>query len=119
MNNNGRNQTYFDSLVTDKNMQFIKVIIPFMDKKLGGFLGVYIKFMELQNAMHYIKAPIVVCNADASEGPPSLMDEFMNLMDDETRENLEMMMTLFSSMGDFSSEGQDISDYMENLKNLF
>lgn len=42
-------QTKFDSMVTNQTMQLVKAIIPYIDNNLATVLGVYIKFIELEN----------------------------------------------------------------------
>ena len=49
MENNRFMQTKFDSMVTNQTMQLVKAIIPYIDNNLATVLGVYIKFIELEN----------------------------------------------------------------------
>ena len=43
-------QTKFDSMITNRTMQLVKAIIPYINNNFGTFIGIYIKFIELQNA---------------------------------------------------------------------
>ena len=50
MDNQQFKQTKFDSMVTNKTMQLIKAVIPYIDNNMGTMIGMLIKLKELQNA---------------------------------------------------------------------
>lgn len=47
MDNQQFKQTKFDSMVTNKTMQLIKAVIPYIDNNMGTMIGMLIKLKEL------------------------------------------------------------------------
>lgn len=115
MDKNQMKQTKFDSMVTTPTMQLVKAVIPYIDNPIGTYLGMFIKFIELQNAaMINSNETIAAMNADKHKGMENLMEDIMDFMGDETREtfeNMKSMMEMMESMNDM--------DMNEDMMNAF
>lgn len=45
-------QTKFDSMVTNRNMQLVKAVLPYINSPLCNYLGFIIKYQELINVLN-------------------------------------------------------------------
>ena len=62
-------QTKNDSLVTNRTMQLVKAVIPYINNDAGTLIGMLIKFQELQNAARINNnVAIAAMNADKHKG---------------------------------------------------
>lgn len=62
----------FDALYTTNQMQKLKVLLPYLEPSMQKHLAVYIKYMELQYTMNYVKKHTVTlcgCGLSQSEKP--------------------------------------------------
>ena len=50
MDNANMKQTLYDSMLTNRNLQILKAVLPYIDYDTGKSLGIYIKFQELKNS---------------------------------------------------------------------
>lgn len=114
MGNDELKQTKFDSMVTNKNMQLVKTIIPYIDNSFGNYLGVFIKMQELKNAAHIRTHPNVCATNADKPGMEQLLDELKDFMSNEELENIDMMMSVMEMMNMNDSEKQDMmNSYMD------
>lgn len=113
MDKNQMKQTKFDSMVTTPTMQLVKAVIPYIDNPVGKYLGMFIKFQELQNAARINNnVSIAAMNADKHRGMESMMEDIMDFMSDDTREtfeNIKSMMEMMETMN-----GMDMDEDMMN-----
>ena len=56
MDNANMKQTLFDSMLTNRNLQILKAVLPYIDYDTGKSLGIYIKFQELK--IHFLLTPV-------------------------------------------------------------
>ena len=49
------NVTAFDALYTTNQIQKLKVLLPYIEPSMQKNMAVYIKYMELQYTMHYVR----------------------------------------------------------------
>lgn len=125
MKNTNTKLTYFDTLVTSRNLQLAKAVIPYIGKKEGGLLAVYVKFMELQNAMNYANSP-KLCGSHAVdeadkpfEGSSGIFNELKDFLDDDLANTFEMMMSLMEMMNENPEAKDDmLSGYMDMFKDM-
>ena len=83
-------QTKYDSLVTNRTMQLVKAVIPYINNDAGTLIGMLIKFQELQNAARINNnVAIAAMNADKHKGMESMLDDIKDFLDDDNREMLE------------------------------
>lgn len=114
MENNRFMQTKFDSMVTNQTMQLVKAIIPYIDNNLATVLGVYIKFIELENTFRVNQnVSIAAMNAN-HKGLESMLEDIKEFLNDGDKETLETLMTVMEMMNMDDGAKQDIlSGYMD------
>lgn len=114
MENNRFMQTKFDSMVTNQTMQLVKAIIPYIDNNLATVLGVYIKFIELENTFRVNQnVSIAAMNAN-HKGLESMIEDIKEFLNDGDKETLETLMTVMEMMNMDDGAKQDIlSGYMD------
>ena len=109
MENNRFMQTKFDSMVTNQTMQLVKAIIPYIDNNLATVLGVYIKFIELENTFRVNQNVSI-----AAKGLESMLEDIKEFLNDGDKETLETLMTVMEMMNMDDGAKQDIlSGYMD------
>lgn len=47
--------TPLDLAVTDKNLQALKLLLPYVPSEIQPMLGIYVKFAEFQNTLSYFR----------------------------------------------------------------
>lgn len=120
--------TPFDTLVTSPELQMIKLMLPYIPLSYQRSMAFYIKFTELQNAIHYfglfshinspqffgkeLTSPLDILN---DLGPYMGMDKDTIDMILSAMNMMEMMQGM--DMPDMSSMG-DMSDMM-SMMNMF
>lgn len=113
MDKNQMKQTKFDSMVTTPTMQLVKAVIPYIDDPVGRYLGMFIKFKELQNAaMINNNISIAAMNADKHIGMESMLDDIMDFLGDDTRETFENIKNMVEMME--AMNGMDMNEDMMN-----
>ena len=105
-------QTKFDSMVSNKQMQLIKAVIPYINNNAGNYIGMYIKFIELQNTINLFK---YIQNTDKPPEITEMLDDICDFLDDNEKETLETIKMMFELMSstDFNTE-----DFMNNYMNM-
>ena len=92
-------QTKYDSLVTNRTMQLVKAVIPYINNDAGTLIGMLIKFQELQNAARINNnVAIAAMNADKHKGMENMLDDIKDFLDDDNREMLENIMSMIEMM---------------------
>ncbi len=92
-------QTKYDSLVTNRTMQLVKAVIPYINNDAGTLIGMLIKFQELQNAARINNnVAIAAMNADKHKGMENMLDDIKDFLDDDNREMLENIMSMMEMM---------------------
>ena len=103
-------QTKYDSLVTNRTMQLVKAVIPYINNDAGTLIGMLIKFQELQNAARINNnVAIAAMNADKHKGMESMLDDIKDFLDDDNREMLENIMSIMEMM---SMDENAMNDFM-------
>lgn len=101
-------QTKFDSILTDKQMQLMKAVIPYIDNDIGLMLGLYIKVLEMQR----LQTNFYLLNSDFNL--TSMLDDLMEFMDEADKETFETMKMMFEFMSESDNE-----DILNNCMNMF
>lgn len=106
-------QTKYDSLVTNRTMQLVKAVIPYINNDAGTLIGMLIKFQELQNAARINNnVAIAAMNADKHKGMESMLDDIKDFLDDDNREMLENIMSIMEMM---SMDENAMNDFMDSF----
>ena len=114
MENNRIMQTKFDSMVTNQTMQLVKAIIPYIDNTLATVLGVYIKFIELENTFRVNQIVAIAAMKANHKGLESMIEDIKEFLNDGDKETLETLMTVMEMMNMDDGAKQDIlSGYMD------
>ena len=117
MDKNQMKQTKFDSMVTNPTMQLVKAVIPYIDNPIGTYLGIFIKFRELQNAaIINNNVSIAAMNADKHRGMENMLEDILDFMDDDMRETFESLKGMMDMME--TMNGMDTVSYT-HLRFLF
>ncbi len=121
--------TPFDQLLSTQNLQLLKLFIPYMPLENQRFLGVYVKFTELQHTIHFFQTqqkPIGKQNVNEKSDSildilqdirPYLPEQFSETLDNFI--NMMNMMDLFRSFQDMQdSDGDAGFNPMDMMKNM-
>ena len=97
-----------------KQMQLVKAIIPYIDNNLATVLGVYIKFIELENTFR-VNQNVSIATMNANhKGLESMLEDIKEFLNDGDKETLETLMTVMEMMNMDDGAKQDIlSGYMD------
>lgn len=116
-------QTKFDSMVTNKTMQLVKAVIPYIDYNYRNSIGVFIKFQELQNAVNLkYQNNVSAMNHEDSDGADNfsmMFDDIKEYLSDENREAMETFMMMMEMMNDMNMDEDTKNGFMENYMNMF
>lgn len=118
MENEQLKQTKFDSMVTSKNMQLVKAVIPYINNSLGNYIGMYIKFKELQNAARInSNVAISAMNCDKhNSNMENMLEDIKDFLSDDQRETIDTMMTMMEMM---NMDDDAKQDFMGSYMNMF
>lgn len=110
-------QTKFDSMVTNKTMQLVKAVIPYIDNRLGNYIGMYIKFKELQNASRInSNVTVAAMNADKHPGMEEMLEDIKEFLSEEERETIDTIMSMMEMM---NMDDETKQDFMGNYMDMF
>lgn len=122
MENQQFKQTKFDSMVTNRQMQLVKAVIPYIDNRLGNYIGMFVKLQELQNSLQINSSVAVsVMNADKPGGNgqmENLFDDIKEFLSDDERETIDTIMTMMEmmkTMGDMDMDGDAMQGFMNTM----
>lgn len=115
MDNQQLKQTKFDSMVTNKTMQLIKAVIPYIDNNMGTMIGMLIKLKELQNAAQINNnVTIAVMNADKHGDISCILEDIKDVLDDEEQENISNIMDMMEMFKMMSMDENSMNDFMNS-----
>lgn len=111
-------QTKFDSLVTNRTMQLVKAVIPYIDNNIGTLIGMLIKFQELQNAAKINNnVAIAALNADKHKGIENMLEDIMDFLSDDAKESIENMKNMMEMMEMMNMDENAMNDLMGSFMN--
>lgn len=120
--------TPFDEKITTKQLQALKLLLPYMPAAFQKMLAFYIKFTELQNTIRYFSHSSTLHNTQDNLMSFQLLEEIRPYIDSKDSDAFESILSILSmmemmqtmsadSMPDFSNLGE-MSDIM-NVMNMF
>lgn len=113
MDNQQFKQTKFDSMVTNKTMQLIKAVIPYIDNNLGSMIGILIKLKELQNAATInTNVTIAAMNADKHGDISCILEDIRDILDDEEQENINNIMDMMEMFKMMNMDENSMNEFM-------
>lgn len=124
----------FDSLLTTNHIQMLKVFLSYLAPDLQGGLAVYIKFLELQHTLQFLKnrpkspvlslrSPLFPLQSSGPENPLksgsndtiAFLDELMPFGSPGEQERMQSIKNMMQTM----NRMQEMMEMMEMLKELF
>lgn len=110
-------QTKFDSMVTNKTMQLVKAVIPYIDNRIGNMIGILIKFQELQNAAHMQNNVFVsAMNSDKHHEMKDMFEDIKEVLSGDERETIDMILSMMEMM---NMDNDTKSAFMGNYMDMF
>ncbi|MEF9941281.1 MAG: hypothetical protein RSA90_03560 [Lachnospiraceae bacterium] len=98
---NMKPMTPFDTLITTSGFETIKLLLPYMPSANQPFLGVYIKFLELQHTIDYFKDFKSDLHTQALDkeltNPLDFIEEMTPYLKEEDSAMLHMLFTLLNT----------------------
>lgn len=117
MENKQAKQTKFDSMVTNKTMQLVKAVIPYIDRHIGNMIGILIKFQELQNAARMQNNVFVsAMNSDKHHGMQDMFEDIKEVLSGDERETIDMILSMMEMM---NMDNDTKSAFMGNYMDMF
>ena len=119
-NEEATNVMAFDALYTTNEIQKLKVLLPYIEPSMQKHLAVYIKYMELQYTMTYVKKhpfQISGCSIPSKEKPDlrSLCRQLSLYSTSEEIRQLEQFQNMLQTMETM----QEMTQTMSALQELF
>lgn len=115
----GYKQTLFDTLVTNRKLQLIKAVLPYIGYDSVKIIALMVKLEELKNAMNLRESSFRKC----SDKPFDTNDFFSSIKDYLSDEESEMIDSILGMMDLFSmDEGvkeEMFGSYMDMFKEMF
>lgn len=120
MENEKLKQTKFDSMVTNKNMQLAKAVIPYIDNGLGNYIGMIIKLKELQNAAKInSRVSVSAMNYDKhNNNIENMLEDIKDFLSDNEKETIDTimsMMEMMKTMEGMDMDGNTMQDFMNSM----
>ena len=113
--------TPFDCLTTTKELQLMKLMIPYTPASTQRMMAVFIKFQELQNTIQYFQNFKTEKNVHAFEknlgSPMNIIEDIKPFMSEQEQSSMDMMMMAFNMM-DMMNTGGDNVDPMDMMKGM-
>lgn len=119
-NEDAANVMAFDALYTTNEIQKLKVLLPYIEPAMQKHLAVYIKYMELQYTMRYVRRhPFQIggCSVPSDEKPDlhSLCRQLSLYSTPEEIRQLEQLQNMLQTMETM----QEMSQTMSALQEIF
>ena len=119
-NEEATNVMAFDALYTTNEIQKLKILLPYIEPPMQKHLAVYIKYMELQYTMKYVRRhpfQISGCSVSSDEKPDlhSLCRQLSLYSSPEEIRQLEQLQNMLQTMETM----QEMTQTMSALQDLF
>lgn len=119
-NENASNVMTFDALYTNNQIQKLKVLLPYIEPAMQKHLAVYIKYMELQYTMDYVRRhPFQLCGCGLSspEKPDlcKICEELCLYSTPEEIKQLEQLQNMLKTL----ETVQEMSQTMAAMQEIF
>lgn len=129
MDNANMKQTLFDSMLTNRNLQILKAVLPYIDYDTGKSLGIYIKFQELKNSFSINPGSYIIKDKNGNykamncDKPLDFSTLYLIVKDYLTTDEQEMFETFIGMMDMFSMDNEAkesmFGEYMDMFKEMF
>lgn len=110
--------TAFDTLYTTNHIQKLKILLPYFDYSIRQKLTVYIKYLEFQYTLTYIKShPLEMCGCSHEKKELNINRLYSDLLPfctPEEKEKMEQLAGLFRTLDMY----REMSQMMEVMKSF-
>ncbi len=107
--------TPFDKLTSSFDLQMMKLMIPYMAPESRQMFAIYIKFMELQNTMHYFSYFNMKIHSQEfhkqTYSPMQIFEEILPYMPENISAGFEQMKSMMDMLE--MMQGQDMSEMFQ------
>lgn len=122
--------TQLDMLVTTRELQMMKLMLPYLPSSYRGMLAVYFKFIEFQNTLRLFQSSGKDSSQDIMKSrdihsPTDIMEDLRPFLNPGDMETFDMMMNTMNmmkgmNMSDFtgSADSAEMSDMMNMFDNI-
>lgn len=119
-NENASNVMTFDALYTTNQIQKLKVLLPYIEPSMQKHFAIYIKYMELQYTMDYVRRhPFQLCGCSlSSPEKPDLRKICKELCLYSTPEEIKQL-EQFQNMLKTLETVQEMSQTMSAMQEIF
>lgn len=104
--------TPFDNLISNEQLQMMKLMLPYMPPGSQKLFAVYVKFLELQHTMHFFQDFHTEAGSfgipDSQPSPSDLFRDISPYMSEKNSTAINQMMQMFDLFSAVS--GQALSD---------
>lgn len=110
----------FDALYTTNQMQKLKILLPYLEPSMQKHLAVYIKYMELQYTMNYVKRhTVTLCGCGLSQNEkPDLKELCRQLRRYSTPEEIRQLEQIENVLQTMETV-QEMTQTMNAMKEIF
>lgn len=111
--------TPLDQAVTDKNLQVLKLLLPYAPSEIQPMLGIYVKFAEFQNTLSYFRYFTRASSFQKHLSMENVMNDFKNYYPENDygmMENVVQAMNMMEMMQGINLD--DVSGFM-NMGDIF
>lgn len=110
----------FDALYTTNRMQKLKILLPYLEPPMQKHLAVYIKYMELQYTMNYVKKhTATLCGCELSQQEkPDLKELCRQLKRYSTQEEIRQLAQIENVLQTMETV-QEMTQTMNAMKEIF
>lgn len=110
----------FDALYTTNQMQKLKILLPYLELSMQKHLAVYIKYMELQYTMNYVKRhTVTLCGCGLSQNEkPDLKELCRQLRRYSTQEEIRQLEQIENVLQTMQTM-QEMTQTMNAMKEIF
>lgn len=109
----------FDTLFTNKNIQMLKILMPYFDLPMQKNLAIYIKYQELQYTMSFFQkypaASISPLPKETSFDIPKLCGEIIPYCGPDEKSKIENMRNMFQTFQNY----KDMMETVQMMKEMF
>ena len=103
-----QNHPLFDEQIQSKDLQMLKIAIPYIDSSMQKSMAVFIKYIELKKTMNLfnsgtMEALSIKSDISAKDKTMSFLNDLKNIMSEKERENIDMIFNMYQMMSSYET----------------
>ena len=111
--------TPLDQAVTDKNLQVLKLLLPYVPSEVQPMLGIYVKFAEFQNTLSYFRYFARTTSFHKHLSMENVMNDLKNYYPENDFGMMENMVQAMNMMEMIQGMNMDDMSGFMNMGDLF